>query len=143
LATTDEFHIEPVLPEPVADMTMSTAFRINYWLYILDNNGYIENIPEWYRALLVMYRETIPHITEKEDINDLTEKKKIVMEQVGEYNRNSSNFMQARKKGLKVHFQPSGDIFALLDEFDCLIRIKLEKYGLLMKKNKMGTGMLL
>jgi hypothetical protein len=121
------------------DMSFSTNTRINYLLWKCNESMEKEDPLDWLKSCKNLLKECSTEMKDEEmtihrqRIRDVEES----IKKVQEYNRSYSS--NGARKGMP--YQPPRDAFDKLYEWELILRQKLDKMGLLFKKQEDYKGL--
>lgn len=114
------------------DMSFSTNSRINYLLWLCNENMRKEQPLEWFVACKNLLKELACRMKEDE-FKVHTECIKKIEVSVNDFQVYNMNFNANANKGLEYH--PPRDVFDQLYEWEVKLRAKANKIGLLFKES--------
>ena len=118
------------------DMSFSTFGRINYELWNCNLSQKEGDALKWLNSCRVLYKEVFPFLTEKEAAthkNLLCQAEK----SANEFISFQANYKQAQGR---IAYKPPRLVFDVLQAWECELRKKLDKIGLLMRKSDSAYG---
>ena len=127
-------------PQAGFDMALATLQRINLELYHCNESLRQGAIPNWWNALLNVYKETHVYLKKEADRKIHLDLKQACAKAFKEWEDYQLTYTAQRSKGLPQMYKPPQDVFHKLMEWELALRKSLDDAGLLMKKAETGYG---